>query len=78
MIRKIDPAPFIRKVAEFADEFGRSWPVALTASLRYGTGGVSKVGREALASRTDGVGNIQPYESDDPEVLRHLFGVETE
>lgn len=74
----IERAPFIRKVADFAEDFGRSWPVALTASLRYGRGDVAKVGGGSLAARTDQGGNIQPYEADDPDVLRSLFGVETD
>ena len=69
-------APFIRKVVDFAEDFGRSWPVALTASLRFGSGEVAKVGGGTLASRTDEAGNIQPYAADDEEVLRKLFGVD--
>lgn len=73
-----EPAAFIRKVAGAVDNLARSWPVTLTASLRYGTGEVAKVSSGTLAGRTDEHGNIEPYAADDPDVLRRLFGVEVE
>lgn len=75
---RTEPAPFIRKVVDFADEMTRSWPVALSASLRFGSGEVAKVGRRTLADRTDAQGNIQPYQADDREVLGKLFGIEVD
>lgn len=72
-----EPVPFIRKVAAgVVESLSRSWPVAITASLRFGSGEVAKIGGGTLASRTDEQGNIEPYPADDPEVLRKLFGVE--